>query len=728
MVRQGGFLHALAGVQARLLAIAGQSADQRRLAPGDRQLQHHAVEAVVLGRAGPDGGEGVLEGAFHLLENQMLAVLVVQLELVDIDAPPAGRGHRIAVLDHGLEAHVLQDRQHVGQGGRAARVVELEAELGLGVGGAAEGADAHRLALLQALQHGDVGQGLGGVVAFAIAGGEGLAVAGDHVGHLGGGAAGRAHGGGEAVFPGPGGGGDLGLDRLQARLQVLAGLDADDEVDPRQGAVGECGVIGRDPAAVGLGQDLAGALAQVGIVAVARHEHQHRDEAVERVAPLEQPYARPVVEVQYAQGRGQQVVFRSLEQLVARIGLQDVAQALFVVAAGGLAGALQHAGHLGADQRHLMGGLVIGLGGEEADEADLAGGPAVGAVPLDPDIVHVAAAMDARAQVGLGHRHRLGGQAGGDLGGEDGRLRGAAQHGAGRIAQHAQAVLRLEQRLLLGVAAVLQARIFVDARAQIDEVLVVQPARELQILGAHARRGLQLLDGAGHQGQHGREIVHRRADIGEGGLYALDQRRLAVGADAFQDDLDHRLPAGLALVLARALAVAGNLDDRVEHGADRQALVGDLAHHAVDQERRVVLQDLQPLQARRALHGGQAQHRGLALADGGEGPEVGQHRAQRLAGKLGEFVGGRVLGRLDDEGLGAGALARQAGEGRHEVALRRRQPGSLAHWKIPVAARAPPEERVRRRLAPPGGDRQSARGSQRRGLSPGPPWLRGAPE
>ena len=59
---EGFFLHALAGVEARLQPVAGESAHQRRLAPGHPKLQHQPVEAVALGAPGPDGDEGVLEG------------------------------------------------------------------------------------------------------------------------------------------------------------------------------------------------------------------------------------------------------------------------------------------------------------------------------------------------------------------------------------------------------------------------------------------------------------------------------------------------------------------------------------------------------------------------------------------------------------------------------------------------------------------------------------------
>src|SRR6185312_14743005 len=127
--------------------------------------------------------------------------------------------------------------------------------------------------------------------------------------------------------------------------------EADDVVHACQRGVGEARIGGRDPSAIGARQDAAGPRRQLGIVLVARQEEQQRGEAVERIAPLEQPNAWPVVEVQYAQRLGEQVVLAHLEELVARMVLDDVLQALFVVAARYRGGPDQDVGHLFADQR-----------------------------------------------------------------------------------------------------------------------------------------------------------------------------------------------------------------------------------------------------------------------------------------------------------------------------------------------------------------------------------------
>ncbi len=592
------FLHALAGIEPRLLAVAGQRPDQGRVPPGDRQLQHQAVEAVVLRAAGPDRDDRVLEGLFQPGEDQLRAMRILELEVVHPDDLAVGAADGEARLDQRLQAHVVEDRQDVGERGRPARPIELEAELQLAVGGRTVGADGHGLPSRHALDHRQVLQRLGRIEPVAVAGREGVAVAGEGGDDLLRLAAGGADGGVEPVLPGARRFGDRGFQDLQVRLVVHARREADDVVHAGQGRVGEARIGGRDAAAVGLRQDLAGPRRQVGIVLVARQEQEQRGEAVEGVAPLEETHARAVVEVQDAQRLGEKVVLAHLEELVARVVLDDVLQAFLVVAAGRHGCAAQHIGHLLADQGHGRGGLVVGFRGEQADEADLADRPAVGAVPLDADVVHVAPAVHTAAHVRLGDgQGRVAEQPVPDVAQQDRGLVGAAQHRALRVAQDAQAVLGLVERLLGRVVPILQPRIFVDAGAEEDELLGLQPGQERDLLRIRARLvGLQLGHGAGHQGQHLREVFDRRADVLQGLGDAAHQGLLAVGADRIEDHLDHRLAPDLARGAADARAVALHLDDGMEEGANRQSLVGDLAHDRIDQEGRVVLHDFQAVQ------------------------------------------------------------------------------------------------------------------------------------
>ena len=274
-----------------------------------------------------------------------------------------------------------------------------------------------------------------------------------------------------------------------------------------------------------------------------------------------------------------------------------MAQALERVRTGGGAHPRHHVGELGADQRHLAHGLFVGLGGEQAHEARFAHGAAVGVVALDPHVIHVGAPVHPREQVGLGHGERARRvQVGGQVAGEDGRLAGAAQHGALRVAQHAEAGGGRDARLLRGVGPRSVAGVLVLARAQEHEAVVVQPAQEgLRLAvrgraggGRHGRRRLR------HQCGHGGVVVHRRAHVGQRGLHGGDHQGAPVLADGGQGHHDQRL-VGRPPALRRPEAggVARHLHHRVGQGAHLQPRFGQLAHDAVDQEGPVGLDHAQ---------------------------------------------------------------------------------------------------------------------------------------
>ena len=297
-------LHGLAGIEPALLAIAGEGSHQRHLAPAIAQLQHQAVEAVVLGRPAPDRQEGLLEGDLHVGEQQVLAALVFQHELMHPGDHPAavvqGLGDGEAFLGERLQAHVLQHGQNLGQRHGVARAVELEAEAGLGVVGVAEGADAKIVRLAHALDDRQVGQGLGGVVLVAITGREAAGVAGEQLAHQA-----RRHAAAprrrlETVRPGAHRLGDLRLQRALVRLGPGARRDGDDVADSRQRRVRQGRRRRPDVAAPGPGHDLARPILHIGAVAVAGDEQQGRDVALQAVGAGEQAHPRPVVEVQHA--------------------------------------------------------------------------------------------------------------------------------------------------------------------------------------------------------------------------------------------------------------------------------------------------------------------------------------------------------------------------------------------------------------------------------------------
>ena len=119
----------------------------------------------------------------------------------------------------------------------------------------------------------------------------------------------------------------------------LARRRADGEVHARQQRVAEQHVEVGALAGEGRHQDGLELLAQVGGIGLARHVHQAGDEALVRVAPQEQAQALALAGGQDAQRGVVELVLADLEQVVARVGGQDVLQRLGQVAAFGQRGA-----------------------------------------------------------------------------------------------------------------------------------------------------------------------------------------------------------------------------------------------------------------------------------------------------------------------------------------------------------------------------------------------------
>ncbi len=168
--------------------------------------------------------------------------------------------------------------------------------------------------------------------------------------------------GGQVVLPAARGLHDALFQLARVHLGHGARLATHGELDARQQGFGQqrrelaAGAMER------LHQQLLDALAQVGVVLVARHEDQARDKSVEAVAPHEQPDALVLLQPQDADGDLEQLVLVGLEQVIARILLEDGDQRLVQVALGQEAGARQDVGALAPRQRNLAGADHIGRG------------------------------------------------------------------------------------------------------------------------------------------------------------------------------------------------------------------------------------------------------------------------------------------------------------------------------------------------------------------------------
>ncbi|MNK52554.1 hypothetical protein D3C87_714880 [compost metagenome] len=260
--------------------------------------------------------------------------------------------------------------------------------------------------------------------------------------------------------------------------------------------------------------------------------------------------------------------------------------------------------------------------------------------------------MDAAADIGLGHRHRLAEvQLTLHGGGQDGRFRGATQDAAFRVAQDAEALIRNVQRGLGRIAAVGAARIGVIPGAEEDEMVALGPAQEGDVLvqdggiDGGGRGGFQLLDRLAHQGHHGAVVGHGGADIGHGLGQTLAQGVAALLRQGVDDGDDQRV------------ATTGpDLHDGVEEGAHGDAGVGQLAQDAVDQEGRIVLQDQdtviagrRAVGARQGADGDASRFTGLARLR--RAPGQTQKGGQVVAAQFRGFIGGVIVKGLGQEGL-----------------------------------------------------------------------------
>ncbi len=592
----------------------------RRLPPGEPGAQHEGVEAVVLRLTGPGRGERLLEPLAAVVA-EVVAVAAAQrlghaqAEVVDPGEGAVRAAQLVRTLVHDLDAEPVENRQHRGQGDRVALAVDLEAALA--------GGGAHRLvqaqrevvALLQAqpLQVHQVGDRRARCVVGLVALGEGVAVV-VTAQQLGGAllAALGVQRLGESVRPGAGCLDQAGLDAVLVGVRQLGQLgarrDADDEVQPGEDRLGVPGGEVDADAAELLLQDVDDPQPDAGGVAVAREVDEGRVVAAVLVLAQVEPQPTALLQVEDARRDGLQLGGRGLEQLVARVGLQDLEQVAAVVAVGREACALQDLVDLAADDRDPADRLGVGGGGEQAEEAALADDVAVRVELLDADVVQVRRTVHGGPAVRLRQHEQL--------------VLAGLGAGVGREPLEGGADRVLVVLGVLGVRAqyaetgaghggerVVVAQL-VLAEAEEGEVVGGQPAQQLAGLldlgrGQVDRQGLALQAAAdpGRRVPHLLPVLDGLADVGQD-AQQVGGDLLEVGAVRLAVDLD--MDPGLDVRVVREVTAGGrggqHLDElagevtpdddlRVDDDVDATSLPGQLVGDRVDEEGHVVGDD-----------------------------------------------------------------------------------------------------------------------------------------
>ena len=222
-------------------------------------------------------------------------------------------------------------------------------------------------------------------------------------------------------------------------------------------------------------------------------------------------------QVQDAHRDVEQLVLGGLEQLVARVGLDDVQQSLAGMAGRRERGAVDHALDLAVEHGDLPRAHAVGGRGQQAEKAVLADHAAVRREPLDPDEVEIGAAMYRAASVGLGdgqQRQRLAGAL------ADLERQAAEARGQGAVVGCAENAERrsLDPPQLRAVGAVLE---LVAAAAQQGEVAVApiqarNASASARLLGRHrGRSSPHLLQRGLDPAPHRLPVLHRMADIAQ---------------------------------------------------------------------------------------------------------------------------------------------------------------------------------------------------------------------
>ena len=586
----------LAEIESGLAQIFRRRAQDRHVAPRQACRDDELVQPVAFGRTGHDRLERIFQR--RLLARQIGGAVVgafhQEIEHRRVAAPAVAcfQRDRIGIFGDHAEAKVFEHRQRRRQRQHGAEHIELQPHrivrvarqpIGARLDGGIEVCASQGFQLRQIddcdfrRERIAIARGEAGGVALEHAMAVRLAVPG-HQGCR------------EAVVPGADRVADLRFQRMRIDMRPGAFIAPDDEMHARQRRIVQRRRRGRHPPVERLGENGVDALARARVVTVARHEDERGDEPVEPVEAQEHAHLGPLAQLQDAQRRREQFVFAHLEKFVARIGVENMRQRLAVMAVRREARALQHMLYLRAQQRDFIRSAAVGAGGEESDEAMLAGEFAV-LEHLHADIIHVDAAMHDAALVRFGddERHRLG-EEGADFRRQNVAAFAALHHARAGVRQNAKAAMRDRVEM-----AAVGFAVGIVARAQEGEMIVAQPFEESDAFLQFGGRDVGCLRAQRREGLcqmrlHLLPVAHGEAHLREHRLHVFDQRGGALAFHhAFQHHHDHAFGNRIGLAAARAVRIARDLHDGMEQRMHPHPLRAQRGGQRVEQKRHVVI-------------------------------------------------------------------------------------------------------------------------------------------
>ena len=424
-----------------------------------------------------------------------------------------------------------------------------------------------------------------------------------------------------------------------------------------------------------------------------------------------------LLQLQDAEGDVEKIILGNLEQLIPGVGLEDVEKRLAIVAGRVEAGARHRTVQLLPEQRDTAWADVIGVGGEQADEAVFADDPALGVEGLDADGVHMDRPVHRRFAVGLGDQEQR------RLADQLARVGRQGGRGARRMEDGEPPVPEDPQTRVLDDGAhhqLVAAGEFVGAIAEEGEMVIIDPEQEFPgllgvLLGDAGRRLLHLVQDVADLVPHRLPVLDRDANTAE---HALDIVAGFLHLPGGEMPVDLDVHVGFVARRARIPVVADEIgdfapgvalyaDDGMGNPVDGHSAFVERRRHRIDEERHIVVDDLEHgvagipamlLEAR----GVDPDLRLARLARGGKAPQRKGGAEQVLRGILGHVVGGGGGVVSADEALGqcrAVALEMARGERRDlvdHVGLESRRLFHLSPSFVSLRwpARAPPS-RVR---------------------------------